>query len=149
MENSYHYYMSLIKEVNEDPKVLDSIPFLGGKESIPKYFKTSRYLEDIELLRREGVNFIYTTGGSPGGEAGSLHGLVMVITGTLDGYSRVEGQELLRQNGAKVASSVTKNTSYLVRGTKPGEAKLKQAQKYNVPIIDQEQLRHLIETGHI
>ena len=140
---------SLIKEVNEDPKVLDSIPFLGGKESIPKYFKTSRYLEDIELLRREGVNFIYTTGGSPGGEAGSLHGLVMVITGTLDGYSRVEGQELLRQNGAKVASSVTKNTSYLVRGTKPGEAKLKQAQKYNVPIIDQEQLRQLIETGHI
>ena len=73
----------------------------------------------------------------------------MVITGTLDGFSRDGADALLRSHGAKVTSSVSKNTDYLVEGTKPGAAKLAAAAKHNVTIINQQQLMILIDKGSL
>ncbi|MBI5447892.1 MAG: NAD-dependent DNA ligase LigA [Gammaproteobacteria bacterium] len=69
-----------------------------------------------------------------------------VITGTLSFYTREEATQLLQSLGAKVSSSVSAKTSYLVVGENPG-SKLTQAQKWNVPLLSEQQLRDMLQQG--
>lgn len=61
-------------------------------------------------------------------------GKTVVITGTLPTYSRDEMSTLLRESGAKVTSSVSKNTDYLVAGEAAG-SKLTKAQDLEITIL--------------
>ena len=63
----------------------------------------------------------------------------VVITGSFDKYTRDELSDLLRDLGAKVTSSVSKNTDYLICGENAG-SKLDKAKALNVQIITAEQL---------
>lgn len=69
-------------------------------------------------------------------------GLTFVITGTLPEFTRQEAKEFIENQGGRVISSVSRKTSYLVLGEKPG-SKFDKAQKLGVPIIDEAGLRHL------
>lgn len=64
---------------------------------------------------------------------GVLTGQKVVITGSLDGYGREEGFDLVRQNGGEVQSSVSKDTTMLVVGNKPGKSKRDKAATYGIP----------------
>jgi DNA ligase (NAD+) len=67
----------------------------------------------------------------------------VVITGTLEGMSRDEAGEAVRQAGGKVTSSVSKKTSFVVAGESPG-SKYDRAVELGVDVIDeQEFLRRL------
>ena len=68
------------------------------------------------------------------------------MTGTLERSTRKEIQELIRQRGGKVASSVSGNTDYLVAGEKAG-SKLERAEQLGVAVLSEEDLRALIEQG--
>ena len=76
----------------------------------------------------------------------SLAGLTFVLTGALERYSRDEAAALLKQWGAKVASSVSKKTSYVVAGEAAG-SKLDKAVSLGVPVLDEATLLRVIETG--
>lgn len=138
----------LIEAAQAGPDSLQGVPGLGPivKNSLVEYFSQKDNLANIELLRQAGVNFLDT---ASEGKAQTLKGLTMVITGTLDGFSRDGADALLRSHGAKVTSSVSKNTDYLVEGTKPGAAKLAAAAKHKVTIINQKQLMILIDKGSL
>jgi DNA ligase (NAD+) len=69
-------------------------------------------------------------------------GLTFVITGTLPEFTRQEAKEFIESQGGRVISSVSRKTSYLVLGEKPG-SKFEKAQKLGVPIIDESGLRQL------
>lgn len=72
-----------------------------------------------------------------------LEGKSFVVTGTLPDYSRDQMHDLIKQNGGKISSSVSKKTDYLVAGEKAG-SKLTKAQSLGIPVLDQEGLLKLL-----
>ena len=75
-----------------------------------------------------------------------LAGVSVVITGTLDGMSRDEAGEAVRQAGGKVTSSVSKKTSFVVAGESAG-SKYDKAVELGVPILDEAAFRILLAQG--
>ncbi len=68
--------------------------------------------------------------------AGPLTGKTLVVTGTLQEFSRQEAEEAIRRAGGRAASSVSKKTDYLVAGAEAG-SKLATARKLGVAVIDE------------
>ena len=75
-----------------------------------------------------------------------LAGVSVVITGTLDGMSRDEAGEAVRQAGGKVTSSVSKKTSFVVAGESAG-SKYDKAVELGVPILDEAAFHVLLDQG--
>lgn len=70
-----------------------------------------------------------------GGDA--LDGLTFVFTGSLEGYTRSEAQELIERHGGSATSSVSGNTDYLVCGDNPGRRKRDDAADHGVETLDE------------
>ncbi|MAG54716.1 MAG: DNA ligase (NAD(+)) LigA [Planctomycetes bacterium] len=75
-----------------------------------------------------------------------LDGMTVVMTGTLPELSRKDAQALLKEHGAKVASGISKNTTFLLAGERAG-SKLKKAQELNVPVLSEEELLAWLHEG--
>ena len=75
-----------------------------------------------------------------------LDGLTFVLTGTLPDMSRPEAGDKLIALGAKISSSVSKKTSYVVAGEAAG-SKLTKAEKLGVPVLGPDDLTHILESG--
>ncbi len=76
----------------------------------------------------------------------TLAGLTIVVTGSLNGYSRDDAKEAIVARGGKAAGSVSKKTSYLVAGDSPG-SKYDKAVELGVPILDEDGFRDLLSKG--
>ncbi|MCJ7709860.1 MAG: NAD-dependent DNA ligase LigA, partial [Chloroflexi bacterium] len=76
-------------------------------------------------------------------EAGPLAGKTVVVTGSLDGFSREEAEDAVRAAGGKPAGSVSKKTNYLVAGPGAG-SKLQKAADLGVAVLDEEGFRRLL-----
>ena len=75
-----------------------------------------------------------------------LEGVSVVITGSLEDYSRDSATEEVQRRGGKVSGSVSKKTSFVVAGDKPG-SKYDKAVKLGVPVLDEEGFRVLLAEG--
>jgi DNA ligase (NAD+) len=75
-----------------------------------------------------------------------LEGLSVVVTGSLDGFSRDEAKEAIIGRGGKAASSVSKSTAFVVIGDSPG-SKADKATALKVPVLDEDGFRVLLEQG--
>ena len=73
-----------------------------------------------------------------------LAGKSYIISGTLEKYGREEAEDKLRALGATVTGSVTKTTTALILGEKPGASKLTKATKLNIPTLDESAFLTLI-----
>ena len=115
-------------------------------DSIREWFAVDWHRQVVEKWRRGGVRMAQepTTGGT-----GHLSGLTIVITGSLEGFTRDGAAEVVSEAGAKVASSVSKATSLLVQGdagAKPS-TKRKKAEELGVPIVGQRGFEALLVGG--
>jgi len=79
---------------------------------------------------------------------GALAGKSFVLTGTLERMTRAEAKQRLEEQGAKVASSPSARTDYLVAGAEPG-SKLKRAQELGLAILDEAQFAALLSGARV
>lgn len=75
-----------------------------------------------------------------------LEGLSIVVTGSLDDFSRDQAKEAIVARGGKAASSVSKRTAFVVVGDAPG-SKYDKAVSLEVPVLDEDGFRVLLEQG--
>jgi DNA ligase (NAD+) len=73
----------------------------------------------------------------------------VVVTGTLEGWSREAAEEAITQRGGKSPGSVSGKTSAVVVGADPGSAKLARAEELGIPLLDEAGFGHLLETGEL
>jgi DNA ligase (NAD+) len=76
-----------------------------------------------------------------------LEGLTVVVTGSLEEFSRDEATEALQTRGARAAGSVSKKTDFVVVGDNPGASKFDKARALGVPVLDEAGFRLLLEQG--
>jgi DNA ligase (NAD+) len=83
-----------------------------------------------------------------GGDEGPrpLEGLSIVVTGSLEDFSRDGATEAIQSRGGKAAGSVSKKTDFVVVGDSPG-SKLDKAVQLGVPVLDEDGFRMLLEQG--
>ena len=74
-----------------------------------------------------------------------LSGKSYIVTGTLSSMGREEAEDKLRELGATVTSSVTKNTTALIVGEKPGKSKTDKADKLGIPRMSEAEFLELIQ----
>ncbi len=87
----------------------------------------------VQAWKKAGVNFTQELAAS---ESGAFQGLSIVVTGTLDGLTRDQAEEAIISRGGKAASSVSKNTAFVVAGANAG-SKLAKAESLGVEVIDE------------
>ena len=78
----------------------------------------------------------------------TLEGLTVVVTGSLEGFSRDQAREAILTRGGKAAGSVSKSTSYVVVGENAG-SKAAKAEELGVRVLDEAGFRALLETGPV
>ena len=121
---------------------LMAVPDIGKvvAEAILAWFADDdnmRLLADLDNL---GVNIRNETN-----VALKLEGKSYVVSGTLAAMGREEAEDKLRLLGAVVTSSVTKNTTALILGDKPGKSKVEKAAKLGIPTVGEDEFLQLIE----
>ncbi|MDQ4143007.1 MAG: NAD-dependent DNA ligase LigA [Actinomycetota bacterium] len=125
-----------------DVDELEALPGIGRiiAESIAAYFAEPKNREVLDKLRDGGVR---PTVPEPK-RKGPLTGKAIVLTGSLEGYSRQEATTAIEELGGKVTSSVSKKTDYVVVGADPG-SKYDKAVKLGVEVLDEDGLKALLE----
>jgi DNA ligase (NAD+) len=78
-----------------------------------------------------------------------LAGKTVVVTGTLEGYTREEAEAAITARGGKSPGSVSSKTTAVVVGESPGASKLSKAEQLGVPLLDVSGFEHLLETGEL
>ncbi len=127
---------------------LEATEGIGGiiAESICSHFAAEQNRAFVERLRRAGVSFGAETASD---KAQTLAGASVVVTGSLDGFSRKEAEEAIAERGGRSPGSVSAKTRAVVVGVSPGASKLAEAERLKVPMIDEAGFRHLLETGEL
>ena len=108
-----------------------------------EWFEVGWHREIVEKWRRAGVRMEEERDESI---PRNLEGLSIVVTGSLDGFSRDEAKEVIMARGGKAAGSVSKKTAFVVVGDSPG-SKYDKAVQLKVPVLDEGGFRVLLEQG--
>jgi len=114
--------------------------------SVRAFFASERNRDVVDRLRAAGV--------APRGPDApqvpqTLAGMSVVVTGTLERWSRETAEEAIKARGGKAPGSVSRKTTAVVVGEGPGAAKLTKATELSVPILDEAAFEHLLETGEL
>ena len=112
--------------------------------SVADFFSRASVRQEIESLRESGLKMKSDGSSASQDSDAPLSGLTVVITGTLPNLSRDEAKALVIAAGGKVTASVSKSTDLLLAGEKAG-SKLEKAQKLDVEVIDEAELRRRID----
>ena len=78
----------------------------------------------------------------------TLAGTTVVVTGSLEAYSRDSAKEAIVARGGKASGTVSGKTDWVVVGANPG-SKAAKAEALGVPMIDERQFGELLETGTV
>ena len=140
------HFGDMKKIAGADEEALQEVDGVGPElaASLRAFFKSDAGEETWQRLAKAGLNMAQPKARSTG--AKPLAGKTLVVTGTLEGYSRSEIESLIKQFGGKVAKSVSKNTDYLVAGEKAG-SKLAKAESLGITVLSEEAFLNLIGKG--
>lgn len=120
---------------------LMAIEGIGEKvaSGVIEYFQAPENLSEINTLFARGVVIEKSTilQGHP------FFGKTFVLTGTLTSYSRSEAEELIKERGGKVSSSVSKKTDYVLAGEEAG-SKLDKARSLGVTVLSEQEFKSFL-----
>ena len=112
-------------------------------ESIVEWFAVDWHREIVDKWRRAGVRMVDERDATV---PRTLEGLSVVVTGTLQSWSRDSAKEAILARGGKASSSVSRSTSFVVVGDAPG-SKYDKAVTLGVPVLEEDGFGVLLEHG--
>ena len=147
----------------EELAAVDGVgPVIGA--SVERWFDSEPNRAVVERLRSAGLTLEEPGGarggagrGAAGGDGGdaelseplTLSGKSVVVTGTLEGFTREGAEEAILARGGKSPGSVSKKTYAVVVGVEPGASKVTKAETLGVPMIDEEGFVGLLKSGEL
>lgn len=137
---------------------LESIGDIGPQtaQSVRDFFQNEENRKALAELAELGVSPTAppsVTGEEPGadgnadgapGRGGPFAGKTVVLTGSLEGFSRAEAKEAIEARGGRVTGSVSKNTDYVVAGSDPG-SKRERAEALEIRILSEDEFAAFLE----
>ena len=143
LAQNFHSIQALQLATEEEMAQIDGV---GPKivESIKEFFSIPENIAVLERLRAAGV--VMEEAAVSSDKPRTLEGLTFVLTGALERHTRDEAGSLLKAMGAKVSSSVSKKTSFVIAGAAAG-SKLTNAEALGVSVLSEADLDRILETG--
>jgi DNA ligase (NAD+) len=134
-------FKTLDAVMSADEEMLTAIRDIGGivARSIVDFFEDEYNRKTIAELLEAGVTPI----GPKANDSNIFEGMTFVLTGTLPGMTREEAAEIIKNNGGKVSSSVSKKTDYVLAGENAG-SKLTKAQSLGVKVINLDEFEEML-----
>ena len=132
-------FLSIDAIAEASAEEIDDVPEIGPEiaATVAAWFADPDNLALVEKLREAGVRLEDPPPADEGPKP--LEGKTIVLTGGLDTLSRDEATRLAQRAGAKVSSSVSKKTDFVVAGENPG-SKHDQAVKLGIEVVDEQEL---------
>ena len=142
--NLAQHFQQLQPLMQADEAHLQSISDIGPIVAmhIKKFFTQTHNKEIIQRLLAAGIHWPKPTLNK---KQTPLAGKIFVLTGSLNDLSREEATQQLQEHGAKVSSSVSKKTDYVVVGQDPG-SKFSQAKKLGVTCLTEQEFQTLLRS---
>jgi DNA ligase (NAD+) len=137
------HFGSLDALMAADVEALQTVEQIGPKiaESVYEYFRNPANRAVIEGLLTAGVR---PEQPKKVRRAGELAGKTIVVTGTLEKFTRPQIEQAIKQAGGKPSSSVSKKTDFVLAGKEPG-SKLDKARQLGVKVMDEKQFQEIIK----
>lgn len=129
-----------------DRETLEAVEGIGPKVAgaVIEFFEREENRRLVERLAGHGVEMEREE--PPGDGGGPLEGRTVVLTGSLEGYTRPEAKAAIEAAGGRVTSSVSGKTDFVVAGADPG-SKFEKARELGVEVLDEAGLRARLEGG--
>jgi DNA ligase (NAD+) len=133
-----------LADASEDD--IDAVPEIGPEiaATVAEWFDEDENVQLIDKLRSAGVRL--ADEGTEDAATGPLDGLSIVLTGGLSTLTREDATAAAEDAGARVTSSVSKKTSFVVAGESPG-TKLAKAESLGVEVIDEQEFLRRINAA--
>lgn len=145
LAGSFGHLDAIIAASAEEMATVDGVgPVIA--RSVAQFFQHPNVATLIDKLRRAGLNL---QGPQIEAVEQTLEGMTIVVTGTLDGFSRDEAAEAIKRRGGKSPGSVSKKTTAVVIGAEPGASKLNKAIELGIPQLTEAQFNELLATGNL
>ncbi|MDZ7708270.1 MAG: NAD-dependent DNA ligase LigA [Trueperaceae bacterium] len=130
--------LDALADASEDE--IEALPGVGRTmaSAIRQWLENDRNRTLLRRLQERGLD-PREAGGSD-----RLKGVTIVLTGSLESFTRDEAHDAIRRQGGDPSGSVSSETDYLVVGSDPGETKLSDAEENDVERIDEEAFRELL-----
>ena len=136
------YFGCLDALMSAEQQELAAIDQIGPTmaKSVCEYFRNPKNLAIIKEMQNAGVRPKLPKRR----RSDKLAGKTIVITGTLENFTRQQAEQAIRQAGGKASSSVSKKTDFVLAGKEPG-SKLEKAQELGVKVIKEKQFLEMIK----
>ncbi|MFZ3310823.1 MAG: BRCT domain-containing protein, partial [Xanthobacteraceae bacterium] len=134
--------LKLAENDAEAKEEMDALDQIGDTviESLRDYFRESHNEHRVELL----VDQVQIREAEKPQRDSKIAGMTVMFTGTLEKMSRDEAKALAKRLGAKIGSSVSAKTHYLIAGLKPTTSKVNSATKLGVKVLTEDEWAKLI-----
>ena len=140
-----NHFGSIAKIASASAEELASVDGVGSviAESVKEFFAQEWRAQIVAKWAKAGVRM---EGVSSSDKAQTLKGMTLVVTGSLESFTRDSVNEAIIERGGKVSSSVSKKTDYVVVGSEPG-SKAGKAAELGVPTLDEKSFIELLKNG--
>ena len=140
-----NHFGSIAKIASASAEELASVDGVGSviAESVKEFFAQEWRAQIVAKWAKAGVRM---DGVSSSDKAQTLIGMTLVVTGSLESFTRDSVNEAIIERGGKVSSSVSKKTDYVVVGSEPG-SKAGKAAELGVPTLDEKSFIELLKNG--
>lgn len=140
-----NHFGSIAKIASASAEELASVDGVGSviAESVKEFFAQEWRAQIVAKWAKAGVRM---EGVSSSDKAQTLKGMTLVVTGSLESFTRDSVNEAIIERGGKVSSSVSKKTDYVVVGSEPG-SKASKAAELGVPTLDEKSFIELLKNG--